>query len=71
MSASLYWEPAKRKRHNFASGSMMADIFTGHSMWEAADIPFLRGMEAAGNTDVAALIEAIEKYEVIEVTVEY
>lgn len=71
MSASLYWEPAGRKRRAFASGSRAVDVFTRHNTWDSTDIPYLNGLADAGFDGAKELIEAINTHGAVEVSVEF
>lgn len=83
MSANLYWEPVKRKKHSLttmAPSSFMEKLERAFNSrtptLRERDIPVLRGMLAVESgererNDFLALIEALDHHEEIEITAEY
>ena len=80
MSANIYWEPASRKRNDLNVGAASAFM----TMLEkagitnrvtTADLPVLRGMEAAApdgfKGPLQEMIDAVEKHDEIEWRAEY
>lgn len=76
MSSTLTWEPLDRKKHVLSDDLKFA-MRRGFSMepvntrLSTQDIPFLRGMVAAGISDGEKLIDAIQKYGTIIVQEEF
>lgn len=73
MSSTLTWEPAHRKRHNLPLelklalqkkfGGTVSDRDMG-----ADYVAYLEGLRDAGVTGAQALIDAIEKHDIVTVT---
>jgi hypothetical protein len=81
MSASIYYQPTKKNRHDVHTGSASAFIeaieraFGGReAILSDKDIPTLKGMSAMenfSNNPFNDLIEGIEKFGEIKIIVEY
>lgn len=78
MSISLFWEPAVRKKHRFASGSIysvaLERAFGGLPVVIKNGIEtqaILSGLIAAGLADADLLQEALLEHDEIEITGEW
>lgn len=76
MSANLMWEPANRKAHSLpdALKFVLRDkmgISGERTPMGRDQLNYLSGLRDAGVDGAQTLIEAIDKYEVVEVWLEY
>lgn len=73
MSSNLYWEPAERKKHSAGEDCALKWALQkkyGYPVSKTMDyqsIPYLEGLRDGGIKGVQEIIDAIEKYEKIEI----
>lgn len=69
MSTTLVWAPAERATRElpFQLKTVLQDRFKFPEIFRYSDLPYFRGLRDAGIEGADEVIEALEKYEEIEI----
>ena len=69
MSCTLFYEPKTRKR-KYISDPQLRDVLRGAKELGRKDLSYLAGMRDGGHPEAQKLIDAIELYDDLELTIE-
>jgi hypothetical protein len=73
VSGTLYWEPSKRKKNPVGGNAVnqLRDLLMARQKLDRRDIKYLEGLRDAGLSCAQELLDAVEKYDEITLSVEY